>query len=236
MGRLVTLGHPFVDLGTFPTHTCGKGTVRWRITGSSHAATPWWFSNSGDGRFDLNRHSGHGTCYLADSPLGCLLETIWRDAVPTGDPNLFPPIAPSEVAALRAVQVEVPSDHRCADVTGEGTTQLHTSFGITDAVGTCDSYLIPQEWAGAWHAQHFGGVAYRLSHGTGLVGWALFGEEGGRGLPAVTIHLIDDELLTHDGIRIEMAPSMAELAVVDDQAAALRILTTEAKPSPRLDH
>lgn len=46
-------------------------------------ATPWWFSNSGDGRFELNCHSGHGTCYLADSPLGCLLETIWRDAAPT---------------------------------------------------------------------------------------------------------------------------------------------------------
>lgn len=231
MGGPVTLGHPFADLADFPSRTCDEGTVLWRISGSDHAGTPWWFSSSGDGRFDLNRHSGKGTCYLADSPLGCLLETIWRDATPTGDPDVFPPIAPSEVASLRAVQVRIPFEHRCADVTGEGTAQLHTSFGITDAIGTCDGYLRPQEWAGAWHAHGFDGVAYRLAHGTGLQGWAVFGDEGGRDLPAVSTHVIDDELLASGGVRIEGSPAMAELDVVDDEAAALDTLSSRVGPS-----
>ncbi len=230
MGGPVTLAHPFVDLTAFPTRTCDKGTVLWRITAAALAATPLWFSNSGDGRFDLNRHSGHGTCYLADSPLGCLLETIWRDVAPTGDPDRFPPIAPSEVVSLRAAQVEVPIDHRCADVTGDGHAQLHTSFGITDAIGTCDGYLRPQEWAGAWHAHGLDGAAYRLAHGTGLHGWALFGTEGARNLPAASSHQIDDELLVLEGVRVESPPAMDELELVDDEAAALETVTAATPP------
>lgn len=234
MGRQVTHGHPFVGLRAFPVSVSAAGTVLWRITGAEYVATPWWYSKSGDGRFDLNRHSGCGTCYLADSPLGCLLETVWRDVTPTGDPDRFPPIAPSEVEALRAVQVEVPFDHRCADVTGTGGVQLHTSFGITDAIGTCDGYLRPQEWAGAWHAQGFAGVAYRLSHGTRLYGWALFGNEGGRDLHAESAHAVDDELLAQHGIHIDAVPAMTELELIDDEAAALQALSTATISPPRL--
>ncbi|MCB1257696.1 MAG: RES family NAD+ phosphorylase [Microthrixaceae bacterium] len=220
------LRHPFVDLSAFPTSGCDKGTELWRIAAAERATAPWWFSNSGEGRFDLNRHSGYGTCYLAESPLGCLLETIWRDVVPTGDPNVLPPIAAAEVASLRAVKVKVPSNYRCADVTGQGSKQLHTSFGITDAIGTCDSYLRPQEWAGAWRAHDLDGVAYRLSHGTGLNGWALFGQEGARNLPGVSIHHVNNELLNAEGVSISSAPGIAELDVVDDEATARNVLAT----------
>lgn len=235
MGRPVTLRHPFADLAAFPDRQCAKGTVLWRITAADRASTPWWYSASGDGRFDLNGHSGCGTCYLADSLLGALLETIWRDAAPTGDPAVFPPIAPAEVAELRAVEVHVDEDHRCADVTGEVDAQLHTSFGITDAIGTCDDYLRPQEWAGAWAAHGFAGVAYRLAHGTGLLGWALFGPGGGRDLPGSSTHVLDGAFLAAHGAHVEGPPSISDLEVIDDQDAAVAALTSGTAGLPHLD-
>lgn len=228
MGGSVTQRHPFTDLAAFPATSCDTGTTLWRITAANHGTDPWWFSNSGDGRFDLHRHSDRGTCYLAESLIGCLLETIWRDASPTGDPDIYPPIAPSELAALVAVEVAVPAALRCADVTGTSDAQLHTAFGITDAIGNCDNYLRPQQWAQAWDESGFDGVAYRLAHGTGLVGWALFGPRGPGADSPTARHALDAALLTAHGIGVNAVPTIGELEVIDEEAAALQALATDS--------
>lgn len=206
--------HPYRDLDRFPTDTVTARSRWWRIVPVEHAGEPWWFSNSGDNRFDLNRHSGRGTCYLAQDLIGALVETVWRDVDPTGDPNVAPAIAASEVEGRRAVLITLGAKRTVADVTHAAGTGLHGGFGITSAIGTCDSYLRPQEWAGAWDAAGLDGVRYELARGNGTEALAVFGPAGAQH-GAGEIHDLTAAALAEHGIEVLDAPELAELTVVD---------------------
>src|SRR5690606_5570920 len=57
-------------LRDFPVWHVHAGTVLCRVTAAEHG--PWWFSSTGEGRFDLV--PPRGTCYLADDEVAALLE------------------------------------------------------------------------------------------------------------------------------------------------------------------
>lgn len=202
------LQHPFRDLLGFPR--ARAATQQWRVVKAIHDAAPWWFGNDGAGRFDLHHDSDYGTCYLADDPYGALLETLLRDSEPTGAMDALPPLAPSEVAGHRAVQVTVPAVGDYADLTGTGDPppDLHTAFGITDEIGMGASYERSQQWAQAWAANGFGAVRYRLRRGNGRLGTAVFGLHGIRDWPATSVQRIEPATAAQwrDGVALVVEP------------------------------
>lgn len=215
MDGAVSQHHPYRDLSKFPHDLAAAGSTWWRITASEHAGEPLWFNNSGECRFDLNQHSGRGTCYLSEELMGALVETVWRDATPTGDPNRNPPIAASELDGRRAVRVELQAKRRVADVTHGAGHGLHGGFGITSAIGTCDNYQRPQEWAGAWDSEGLEGVLYELAHGNGIHGLALFGPAGAQ-TGTCTVHELTETFLAAEGVTVLTDPDLDALTVIDD--------------------
>lgn len=59
------------NIESFPVHTVHPDRVLYRIHQSIN--DPLYFSNSGNGRFDLKPETGAGTCYCASSVLARLL-------------------------------------------------------------------------------------------------------------------------------------------------------------------
>jgi RES domain len=173
------LGAPPVDLGGFPVHPAGPDLDLYRI----HLAArgPWWFSSSGDGRFDLSH--GRGTCYLAGQPIGAFLEVFRASTV----------VPAAEVAVRRLSRLRPPHAVRLADCT---VTEAR-AFGVTAAIHWTLDYELPRLWAEAFAAAGFDGVRYRVSHDPSQreLGIALFGPEGARELPVGATDEIGGELL-----------------------------------------
>ena len=125
------------------------------------AHNPWWFSCDGSGRFDLE--GGHGTCYLAEEPLGAFVEAF-------RDPRI---VHASTVADRALATLRAPARLRLADCTVEAARR----FGITLEIGASDDYELCRHWARALAAEGFAGIRYRLRHDPSgsLLGIALFG-------------------------------------------------------------
>jgi len=141
-------GHP-QDLTGFPARTLRAGTPLYRIfrTGRS----PGWFSNDGDGRFDLPFPAS--TYYLAEDPLAALLE-VTRGLTLLSE------------AFLEARQLL--------------TTAASYGYGVTGELSATADYTAPQAWADALHKTGFDGVQYRIRHDprADLTGVAWFGRSG----------------------------------------------------------
>jgi hypothetical protein len=163
---------------------------------------PWWFSSSGEGRFDLA--SPGGTCYTAETEIVTLLET-W------GGMRLIPDYLVVQRATSR---VRLDGGVRVADMTSNAAIQ----YGVTAEIFTTSDYQMTQLWAAALRQAGFSGIRYwarhDLAHAAACL--ALFGPAGAAaadtGLEIIsTKHLPDrPELLSalenETGITVLPAP------------------------------
>lgn len=154
------LGQPPADLSRFPEYLLPARRPLYRVYRPDRGS-PWWFSGSGGGRFDL-LDGVHGTCYVAAAPIGAVVETLGRlAAISEEDANT------RSVAVLACGR-----DLRIADL----TNRRALGFRVTAEIHSTPDYVLPQTWAAALHARGFEGLRYRLSHDPSarLTGYALF--------------------------------------------------------------
>jgi hypothetical protein len=162
---------------------------------------PWWFSNTGDGRFDLTLKTGAprdaGTCYFGREQAGCFVEVFRRSLVPQ-----------EEVDARRIAACPLPSEVSLADC-----TSTHSRvFGITAEIHSGPDYAMTQAWAAAFFRAGFDGIQYLLRHNPAQssVGVALFGPAGSpTGYPVPVSEPIGQVLLRsvarRFGVRVQPA-------------------------------
>ncbi len=154
------------DLSTFPGLTLRSNQRFYRCSLTSNG--PWWFSSSGDGRFDLR--PPRGTCYLATDPIIAVREAL--------GPTVGRRIVAGEWFEQRSVRLlRLPRPLRVACVVDASASR----HGVTLEINTVIPYNIPQAWAEAVDAAGFGGVAYLLRHSASPErGIALFSNAGER--------------------------------------------------------
>jgi hypothetical protein len=192
---LSPLGRPRADLTEFPTYHLGPAQRLHRIHRPDRR--PWWFSNDGSGRFDLE--PPHGTCYVADDPLGSFVE-VFRNV---------PVVAESDVAKRACSTLQVPERIALADC----TQSRARSFGITAAIHSSGNYARTRRWAAAFANAGFGGVRYFVSHDPAqrLTGVALFAPGDERNWPVRATGPIDRKVVTEArsrfGILVLPAPA-----------------------------
>lgn len=189
------LGRPAADLAGLPRYDLRAAQPLYRI--HRHGRRPWWFSSDGSGRFDLA--PPHGTCYLADDPLGGFVE-VFRDV---------PVVAESDVDRRACSILRAPKGIALADCTDSRAR----SFRITAAIHSSEDYARTRQWAAAFANAGFGGVRYFLSHDPAqrLVGIALFGPGGEQEWPVRATGPIDPRVFTEArsrfGIIVVPAPA-----------------------------
>lgn len=151
-----------------------------RCTRAVHSSC-WFFSESGDGRFDLSCGT-HGTCYLASDFIGAMLEVLGPGFEP-GD----------------TVSVSEFSDRRVYVCTARDTTAVADlndnrwrSHGVTREIHTITPYQLPQAWAQRIHQAEYEGLSSQARHDLRLEHYtvALFGLAGPR---------INDPRMADDG-------------------------------------
>ena len=146
----------------FPRRDYRRGTEVFRSHG--HGRGPWWFSSSGDGRFDLA--DPKGTCYAAEAEVTALLES-WAGM------QVIPGYKVDERDTSR---MPLPAALTVADLTSNRAIQ----FGVTAEIFTTTDYAQTQLWASAFNKAGFDGIRYwarhDLSHTAACL--ALFGPAG----------------------------------------------------------
>lgn len=141
----------------------------------------WWFSSDGSGRFDLD--SPHGACYLAEAPVGALIEHF--DGI-TVIPEL-------ELEGRRISILKPDGRLRLADCTSPAARR----FGVDLALSAGDDYAHTQRFAAWFHDGGFDGVRYLLRNDPAatLVGIALFGAGGEHDRPHLSTSPVDEATL-----------------------------------------
>lgn len=154
-----------MSLKGFPRRTLRGERTIYRIHRST--TPPWWFSSTGDGRFDPVG-TGMGACYLAESPLGAWVEVFRKRQL----------LAETEIAQRSLLAVMLDRDLRLADV----TSRRALSFGVTASLGAGEQYDNSQAFAAQAMEDGFDGVRYLLRHDPAqkLYGLALFSQAGAR--------------------------------------------------------
>lgn len=191
--------NPRKALARFPRRALATTHETHRI--HSHQHGPWWFSDSGAGRFDLAGVPGMGTCYVAEDSLGAFIE-VFRDFAGRGI------IAEVDVDQRRASILKVPRDVAIADC----MRSRARSFEVTAAIHSSEDYSLTQGWARAFLEAGFNGVRYRVSHDPSqrLLGVALFGPVGAQQWPVKDTDRISAQTrrqaLARLGIRILPSP------------------------------
>ena len=141
----------------------------------------WWFSSDGSGRFDLAPPDG--ACYLAETPLGALIEHFdGIDVIPRED-----------------------LDERRVSTLGRGRplrladcTRSHArSFGVDLALSAGSDYARAQRFAAWFRGGGFDGVRYLLRNDptATLIGIALFGPSGEQDLPVLSTSPVEETTL-----------------------------------------
>lgn len=180
MRRRPSLTEPPSELGGFPIRRLTPRRTLWRIHLKDKG--PWWFCSDLECRFDLQRP--HGTCYVAEDPLGSFVETFT-------DVTL---VAEQDVKQRRLSALHVPRTLRLADCTNAASR----GFGCTGEIHTTIDYDLTQRWARAFVAASFDGIRYFVRHDPAQrrVGLALVGEAGeAKHWPDPTTKEIDENLL-----------------------------------------
>ena len=154
----------------------------------------WWFSSDGSGRFDLERPNG--TCYLAQTPLGTLIEHFdGIDLIPQED------LDQRRIASLSPGRAL-----RLADCTSSHIR----SFGADLSLSAGSDYARTQQFAAWFHANSFDGVRYFLRNDPAatLIGIALFGSAGEQDLPILSSAPVDEATLEEAASRfgVEVVP------------------------------
>jgi hypothetical protein len=152
-----------VSLKGFPRRTLRGDRTIYRIHKSS--AAPWWFSSTGEGRFDPVG-TGMGACYLTEAALGAWLEVFRKR-------QLLPE---AEIEHRLLLTIMLRRDLRLADI----PSRRALSFGITASLGANEGYDESQAFAVQALQSGFDGVRYLLRHDPAqkLYGLALFSQAG----------------------------------------------------------
>lgn len=157
---------------------------------------PWWFSSSGDGRFDLSVEGldetrcssvpksreqraleaaeGMGTCYLGDSPATSMRERLGLPLVSAG----CVPI--SEVADVLLSKLHLHHEFILANINDHDGNSAN--FGVTTELAASSPYEICQSWAREFNLEGLHGIYYKSRFNPALTACsvALFGESGSR--------------------------------------------------------
>lgn len=193
-------------LDGFPEFRLGKARDLYRIGQSGRS--PWWFGNSGAGRFDLPPPDG--TCYTAADPQAALLEVV-------GPERLGGFVSPAFFNDRSLFLLHLPKTHRLADLAARAAA----AFGITLEIHSTVPYELPQAWAKALRQAGFEGVHALLRHDpAGSRAYALFGLAGAReAWPIAGASPIDQPLLEQlrreTGIRVAAVPRLADITVAE---------------------
>lgn len=156
---------------------------------------PWWFSSDGSGRFDLE--PPNGACYLAETPLGTLIEHF--DGIS---------VIPQEDLDERRISTLSPGRPlRLADC----TSPVGRRFGIDLSLSASPDYAHTQRFAAWFHEAGLDGVRYLLRNDPAatLVGIALFNPAGEQDLPVLSTYPVDEATLAAAAQRygIEVVPT-----------------------------
>lgn len=149
------------ELPELPSAKLGAKAL-WRI----HPAdiSPWFFDAGPDGRFNL---ADRGTCYLAEEPIGALVEKFGRLLRPGG-------IIPEPlVDAQRLSRLRPPK----ADIVDLTDPRVLGLAGLTAEIHATTDYGLTQSWASALNDAGYAGIRYKARHDPRgqLVSIALFG-------------------------------------------------------------
>ncbi len=142
---------------------------------------PWWFSSDGSGRFDLAPPGG--SCYLAETPLGALIEHFdGISVIPRDD------LEQRRVSTLRPTR-----PLRLADCTSPSARR----FGADLALSAGSNYTRTQRFAAWFQDGGLQGVRYFLRNDptATLIGIALFGTAGEQDLPVLATSALDEATL-----------------------------------------
>jgi hypothetical protein len=145
------------------------------------AHDPWWFSSDGSGRFDLAPPDG--ACYMAETPLGALIEHFDGISVTLRDD-----------LEQRCISILNPAKPlRLADCTSPHARR----FGVDLALSAGSDYPRTQQFAAWFREGGLHGVRYLLRNDptATLVGIALFGAAGEQNLPVLSTSPVDEATL-----------------------------------------
>ena len=169
----------------------------------------WWFASTDGagsdtgGRFDLP--APHGTCYLADSLAGAVVEKLLRAPVKVVVAERLDEMFHTVVTVRRTPPV--------ADL----TARRATGYGLNAEIHTTLDYSRTRRWAIAFHRTGFRGLRHRLRGDVSQrsAGWALFGSAGLRhrapnGM-STAVRQLDraevERVLEHLGVELRPIPS-----------------------------
>lgn len=137
----------------FPARVVHPDRELYRVHRAVH--DPFHFSAAAErgagGRFDLPADSGSGSCYLAVSALGALVETFGR----------FRVVTVSMVAERRLATAVPTTSLRLADLTERSTLG---EYGITGDISAGIDYRVSQRWAVRFWDAGFDGIYYTARH------------------------------------------------------------------------
>lgn len=158
---------PGLDLSGFPADPIADDELLFRAHGAGNG--PWWFTNAGEGRFDLP--APRGTCYAADAIAVALRERFGRQYVGGG-------AAPARLVDDTKVTEIIPPVGRGANLEHEDVA----NYPVTGELSNLKDYEISRAWAAAFDASGFDAIHYRgrLSHAYGVACWALFDDAGAK--------------------------------------------------------
>lgn len=151
-----------VAIARLPVAELEAGQNLYRIHRSHN--NPWFFSGSGDGRFDPPTPD-RGACYLSTSKLGAWVETFRTAMI----------IDEADVRTRSVATVKLDTAYRFADL----TRRQALAAGVTGAMSSGADYG-PSHALAADLQGELDGILWRLRHDLEqqLVGVALFGPEG----------------------------------------------------------
>lgn len=194
---------PPADLSGFPRSRLLPSKLLFR----AHTAgrSPWWFSSSLEGRFDLIKPNG--TCYLATDVDTALRERFGHDLVRQG-------VVTFEAATKTQVsKVQVPATRQLANTCSRDAPK----FGMTREIGTCASYTIPQAWAAAFFATgKHSGIRYQTRFSTGAAAHAvaLFDVAGQQHWPVDPNPVDGVRACIDEGIKVVRRPTRRQVRIV----------------------
>jgi hypothetical protein len=201
---------PAVDLRDFPRTTWKAERPFYRFARrelEGKKASPWWFCNAGDCRFDLSGTSG--TLYAGTDEIVGVLEYVGREMV---DGVIgFEYLNQRELWRLRydsAFPLAYLSSGRAF------------RFGVTNALAAMDSYEVPQAWAAAFSESGFEGIRYRSLFDTRDESRAVafFDKAGSHLWPKESVYEGGNEkniiALARINISVEQRPFLREVALI----------------------
>lgn len=179
--------------------------------------SPWWFSSSGEGRFDLTA-GPYGTCYLANNIRTTVRERIGEPLVKAGF------IHTDDARRMCVSRLILPAVTSLADLNDE--MGKSATFGVTSELTTIAPYDLCQTWAQQFADSRHGGIYYRprFDPARNAVSLAIFGDRGARASsskwredPAKIAGL---EAAALAGIEVRGTPRINTLTVVKPRPAS----------------